>query len=119
MCIYLQKSMHKQMNFSVKNLFSKCKHMHIKLRFYSHLLNILYINQDLTQISIQSTLQKPIFGRFERAVAQHRNYCTIINILLEHRSFFKLLLVEEVPRNLQLNWLPKQSLHTIKRGILL
>ena len=27
------------MNFSVKNLFSKCEHIRIKLRIYSHLLN--------------------------------------------------------------------------------
>ena len=27
------------MNFSVKNLFSKCEHIRIKLRFYSRILN--------------------------------------------------------------------------------
>ena len=27
------------MNFSVKNLFSKCEHIRIKLRIYSHLLS--------------------------------------------------------------------------------
>ena len=31
--------MHKSMNFFVKNLFSKCEHIRIKLRIYSHLLN--------------------------------------------------------------------------------
>ena len=31
---------------------------------------------------------------------QYRNYCTIINALLEHRTFFQFPLVEEVPRNL-------------------
>ena len=50
---------------------------------------------------------------------QHRTYCTIINILLEHRTFFKLTLVEEVLRNLQVNYLPKQFSDTIRRGILL
>ena len=28
-----------KMNFSVKNLFSKCEHIRIKLRIYSHLLS--------------------------------------------------------------------------------
>ena len=28
-----------KMNFIVKNLFSKCEHIHIKRRIYSHLLN--------------------------------------------------------------------------------
>ena len=28
-----------KMNFSVKNFFSKCEHIRIKLRIYSHLLN--------------------------------------------------------------------------------
>ena len=37
--IYLHKSMHKKMNFSVKNFFSKCEYIRIKLRIYSHLLN--------------------------------------------------------------------------------
>ena len=37
------------------------------------------------------------------------------SMLLEHRTFFKLPLVEEVPRNLQVNYLPKQYLDTIKR----
>ena len=37
--MYLRKPMHKKMNFSVKNLFSKCEHIRIKLRIYSHLLN--------------------------------------------------------------------------------
>ena len=27
------------MNFSIKNLFSKCEHIRMKLRIYSHLLN--------------------------------------------------------------------------------
>ena len=28
-----------EMNFSAKKLFSKCEHIHIKLRIYSHLLD--------------------------------------------------------------------------------
>ena len=36
----------------------------------------------------------------------------IINILLEHRTFFKLPLVEGVPKNLLVNFLPKQFLDT-------
>ena len=44
---------------------------------------------------------------------QHKSYCTIINILLEHRTFSKLPLVEEVPRKLLVNCLPKQILDTI------
>ena len=32
--------MHKKMNFSIKNHFSKCEHIRIKRRIYSHLLNI-------------------------------------------------------------------------------
>ena len=43
----------------------------------------------------------------------------IINILLEHRTFFKLPLFEEVPRNFVVNCLPKQFLDSIKRSILL
>ena len=38
--VYLLAQINTQkMNFSVKNLFSKCDHIRIKLRIYSHLLN--------------------------------------------------------------------------------
>ena len=37
--IYLPKSMHKKMKFSVKNFFRKCKQMRIKLPIYSQLLS--------------------------------------------------------------------------------
>ena len=40
------------------------------------------------------------------------------NILLEHRTFFKLPLVEEVSGKLLVNCLPKQLLDTVTRGIL-
>ena len=43
----------------------------------------------------------------------------IIDIRLEHKTFFKLPLFEEVPRNFYVNCLPKQFLYSIKRGILL
>ena len=43
----------------------------------------------------------------------------IINIRLEHKTFFKLPLFEEVPRNVWINCLPKQFVDSIKRGILL
>ena len=43
----------------------------------------------------------------------------IIDIRLEHKTFFKLPLFEEVPRNVWINCLPKQFVDSIKRGILL
>ena len=97
--VYLLAQINTQkINFSVKNLFSKCEHIHIKLRIYSHLSNkswtenfifcvvniigfttesckfffkpnLSYILHQLTHDidSIQSPLQKSIFGMFERA----------------------------------------------------
>ena len=129
---------------------------------------ILYINQHLAQISIQSPLQKSIFGMFERSrtfstgiivwksiyslheVSRYavfsvlyfagfgRNMekygpCSVrmrekmdqkkllifMQWFLEHRAFFKLPIVEEVPRDLPVTCLPKQFLDTIRMGILL
>ena len=42
----------------------------------------------------------------------------VIIILLEPRTFFKLPMVENVPRNFKVNCSPKQLLDTIRRGIL-
>ena len=142
------------MNFSIKNLFSKCEHIRIKLRIYSHLLNksltensifcvvkiLLVLLLSLASFSLkliasisytlhQSTLDTDQYSVSSLEINflhvrkgqnfQHRNYCTIINVLLANRTFFKLPLVEEVPRNLLVNFLPKQFLDTIRRGILL
>ena len=41
----------------------------------------------------------------------------IINIILEDRTLFQLPLVQEVPRNLLVNFLPKQFLDTIKEEV--
>ena len=142
------------MNLFVKNLFSKCEHIRIKLRIYSHLLNksltenfifcvvkiLLVLLLSLASFSLkliasisytlhQSTLDTDQYSVSSSEIKilhvqkgqnlQHRNYCTIINILLEYRTSFKLLWVEEVPRNLWVNYLPKQFLDTIRIGILL
>ena len=141
------------MNFSVKNFFSKCEHIRIKLRIYSHLLNksltenfifcvvnIIGFTTESCKFFFKPNCQSLVYftsiNTWHRLVPsilfrsqflacskswnfQYRNYCTIINVLLEHQTFFKFQLVEEVPRNLKVNYLPKQFLDTIKRGILL
>ena len=71
---------------------------------------ILYINQHLTQISIYSSLQKSIF--WSKRLELSAQELLRDNVLLEHRTFFKLLVVEEVPRNSLVNCLPKQFLDT-------
>ena len=138
------------MNCSVKNLFSKCEHISIKLRIYLHLLkkyltenyifcvaNIIGFTTESCKFLFKSNFQFLVYFTSINTVSsvssseinfcqvrksqnnQHRNYCTIINILLEHRTFFKVPMVKVVPRNLQVNCLTEQFLDTIKRGLLL
>ena len=106
------------MNFYVKNLFSKCERIRIKLRIYSLKFPFNLISS-LSYTLHQSTLdtdQYPVscseinFWHVRKGQNfQHRNYCTIINILLEHRKFLKLPLFEKVPSNLLVNCLPKKT----------
>ena len=122
--VYLLAQINTQkMNFSVKNLFSKCEHIRIKLRIYSHLLN-----KSLTEnfifcvvniIGFTTESSKFFFKPNCQSFVYFTSINTIINMLLEYKTFFKLPLIEEVPRNLQGNCLLKQFLNTIKRGILL
>ena len=124
--VYLLAQINTQkMNFSVKNLFSKCDHIRIKLRIYSHLLNksltekfifcVLNIIgftteyckfffkpncRSLIYFTSINTWQRLISSLLFRNQFLHRTYCMTVNILLEHWTHFKLPLVEEVPRNL-------------------
>ena len=128
------------MNFSVKNLFSKCVHIRIKLRIYSHLLNksimenfifcvvsIIGFTTDSFKFFFKSNCQSLLY--FTSINIWHRLVSSLLfrnqflayskglelsaqellhdNILLGHRTLFKLSLVKEVPRNLYVNRLPK------------
>ena len=122
--VYLLAQINTQkMNFSVKNLFSKCEHIRIKLRIYSHLLNksltenFIFCVVNIIDFTTESS--KFFFKLNCQSFLYFTSINTIINMLLEYKTFFKLPLIEEVPRNLQGNCLPKQFLNTIKRGILL
>ena len=127
------------MNFSVNNLFGKFEHIRIKLRIYSHLfnksqtknfifcvVNVIGFTLSLASFSLNliasfsyTLHQSTLIFKVHQDAHSPINFYFIINRLLEHRTFFKLPLVEEALRNLLINCLPKQFLHTIKRGILL
>ena len=140
------------MNFFVKNLFSKCEQICIKLRIYSHLLNRSWAENFIfcvVNITCYTTESYKFFFEpnchslvyFTSVNTWHRLLSGLLlrnqflacskelkllvqellhnNILLEHRTFFKLPLVEEFPRKFLVNCLPKQFLDTIRRGILL
>ena len=126
------------MNLFIKNLFSKCEHIWIKLRIYSHLLNksltenfifcvvniIGYTTESckfffkpncqslvhFTQINNWHILVSSLLFRNQFLACSKGLELSAQKLLHNNqytfRTFFKLPLVEEVPRNLFVNWLP-------------
>ena len=113
--VYLHKSMHKKC-FFVKNLFSKCEHIRIKRKtsFFVSWILLVFATQSCKfffKPNCQSLVYFTRINTWNRLVSSllFRNQflaCSIglellaQELLLEHRTFFRLPLVEEVPRNL-------------------
>ena len=116
----LNKSLAENFTFCVVNIISFTTES-CKFFFKPNSKSLVYFTSINSVRLVSSLLFRNQFLACSKGLelSARRNYFMIINILLEHRTFSKLPLVEEVPRKLLVNCLPKQTLDTIRSAILL